>query len=110
MSNHEQEILWKRLRANEYDDSVDVVGFFEAPAYSVLAGQTLKKFLGNYSNEEAALLEHPDAEGWSHPLTDPQVSVSHLPGENDPVPGGMYPDDFDDNFDIRVYDDNDDSY
>jgi hypothetical protein len=28
-------------------------------------------------------------------MLQPQVSLNHLPGEDDPVPGGMYPDDYD---------------
>jgi hypothetical protein len=92
------EILWKNFRHGGYSGGVDVVGFFEAPSGSVLAGQTLKQFLGNYPNEEAAREAHPDVEGWSSKWTDPQVSVAHLPGEDDPVPGGMYLDDIDDGY------------
>jgi hypothetical protein len=88
----DQEYLYKKLRMNP-DGSVDVVGFFTAPPHSVLAGQTLKRFIDSYDSEEAAKQAHPDAEGYSSKYTDPQVSLSHLPGEDDPVSGGMYPDD-----------------
>jgi hypothetical protein len=85
--------LYKKLRAGKYG-GIDVVGFAEAPASSVLAGQTLKHFIDNYETEEAAKAAHPDAEGYSSVFTDPPVSLAHLPGENDPVAGGMYPDDW----------------
>lgn len=75
------------------DGSVDVVGFYTAPENSVLAGQTVKRFINSYDSEKAAKQAHPDAEGYSSKWTDPQVSLRHLPGEDDPVPGGMYPDD-----------------
>ena len=92
------EILWKNFRVGGWSGGVDVVGFFEAPAGSVLEGQYLKQFLGNYPDEETARREHPEVEGYSSKWTDPQVSVAHLPGENDPVPGGMYLDDYDDGY------------
>jgi len=60
-----------------------------------LSGQVLKHFIDSYETEEEALKAHPDAEGYSNKYTDPQVSLSHLPGEDDPVAGGMYPDDID---------------
>lgn len=85
------EYLYKKLRVGDYG-GVDVVGFFEQTS-GVLAGQTLKQFIDNYPDEVAALAAHPDAVGYSSAYTDPPVSLSHLPGENDPVPGGMYPDD-----------------
>jgi hypothetical protein len=73
---------------------VDVVGFFEAPASSVLAGQLVRYFVSNYPDEATARAHHPDCvEAWDSELTGPRVSLDHLPGEDDPVPGGMYPDD-----------------
>jgi len=89
-----REYMWKAMRPGTWG-GIDVVGFYEAPPSSVLAGQTLKQFLGNYPEEAAAREAHPEVTGWTHPLAEPQVSVSHLPGEDDPVPGGMYPDDYD---------------
>ena len=88
------EFLYKKLRPSQYG-GVDVVGFKEAPRNSVLSGQVLKHFIDSYETEEEARKAHPDAEGYSNKYTDPQVSLSHLPGEDDPVAGGMYPDDID---------------
>ena len=88
------EFLYKKLRPSQYG-GVDVVGFKQAPRNSVLSGQVLKHFIDSYETEEEALKAHPDAEGYSNKYTDPQVSLSHLPGEDDPVAGGMYPDDID---------------
>lgn len=84
--------LWKALRAGRYGGT-DVVGFKEAKRSSVLAGQILTCFIDNYEDEEAALVAYPEAK--DNGLAGP-VSVSHLPGEDDPVAGGMYPDDIDD--------------
>lgn len=89
------DILWKSLRDGGWSGGVDVVAFYTAPEHSVLAGQTLKRHLGCYPDEASARVAHPDVTGWTHPLIEPSVSLHHLPGENDPVPGGMYPDDFD---------------
>jgi len=69
----------------------DVHGFFVQPG-GVLAGQTLKRFIESFPTMEAAQAAYPQART-GHALLDPEVTLSHLPGENDPVPGGMYPDD-----------------
>ena len=37
--------------------------------------------------------EYPGATQFSSIWTEPRVSLNHLPDENDPVPGGMYPGD-----------------
>lgn len=87
--------LWKSLRYSNYG-GIDVVGFFEAEESSVLAGQTLTRFIDNFPTEEEARRAHPDAEGFTSKWTAPGVSLNHLPGEDDPVPGGMYPDDWED--------------
>jgi len=93
MTKQKSEYLWKSLRWSKYG-GVDVVGFKEAPRHSVLAGQTLTCFIDNYEDEAAARAAHPDCvESFTSKWTAPQVSVAHLPGEDDPVPGGMYPDD-----------------
>ena len=89
------EILWKALRVGKYG-GVDVIGFVTAGPSSVLAGQTLTQFIDNYPDEEAARAAYPEAQGFTSKWTAPQVSLAHLPGEDDPVPGGMYPDDWDD--------------
>lgn len=84
---------WKALRRGTYG-GVDVVGFKDAPASSVLAGQTLRHFIDNFPDEAAARAAHPDvAECWDSKFTGPQVSVAHLPGEDDQEPGGAWPDD-----------------
>lgn len=83
---------FKRLRAGKWG-GVDVVEFKPAPAHSVLAGQLLPRFLGNFPDEAAAMAAHPDADGYVNRWSMPVVTVSHLPGEDDPVPGGMWPDD-----------------
>ena len=74
-----------------------VHGFGTYEKSSVLAGQPQKIFLDSFDTREAALKVYPEAEngsGW----TDPEVSLSHLPGENDFVSGGAYPDDIDDGY------------
>lgn len=67
------------------------------PEDSVLAGQPSKQYVKAYDTLEEAQTEYPDA-GMSSKWTEPQVSLNHLPGEDDPVPGGMYPDDYDDGY------------
>ena len=79
-----------------HQGSIDVLGWSTYPESSVLAGQLMKVFLDNVPDEAAARAQYPQALGLSHRWTEPQVSVSHLPGEDDPVPGGMYPDDITD--------------
>lgn len=90
-----QQFERKTLRVSRLG-GVDVLGWGTYPQHSVLAGQPMKVFLDNYPDEEAARQAHPDAEGFSNAWTDPQVSLAHLPGEDDRVPGGMYPDDLPD--------------
>jgi hypothetical protein len=61
------------------------------PQSSVLAGQDCKRFVEWYDSEEAAKAAWPQAEvGYR----DAHNTYSHLPGPDDPVPGGMYPDDY----------------
>jgi galactokinase/mevalonate kinase-like predicted kinase len=84
--------FWKALRVAQFGSGIDVVGFFEQKG-GVLDGQTLKKFIDNFSTEEEARAAHPDVIGFSSPLIESHVSLVHLPNEDDPVPGGMYPDD-----------------
>jgi hypothetical protein len=70
-----------------------VYGWGTYPESSVLAGQSMKRFLDSFESKEEALKAYPQAEPSSDWL-EPQVSLGHLPGEDDPVPGGMYPDDY----------------
>lgn len=72
---------------------VDVLGWGTYPDSSVLAGQPMKVFLDNFPTEAEARAAYPQAENFSSAWTDPQVSLSHLPDENTPAPGGMWPDD-----------------
>lgn len=85
---------FKKLRVGRYG-GVDVVEYRECTS-GVLSGQTLCHFIDNYPDEGAALAAHPDASGYTSKHTAPRVNLSHLPGEDDPVPGGMYPDDYTD--------------
>lgn len=71
-----------------------VYGWDTYPEGSVLAGQSRKVFLDSFETMEAAQAAFPDAK-WSNKWLEPQVSLNHLPSEDDPVPGGMYPDDID---------------
>ena len=86
-----REYLWYTLRPSTWG-GFDVHGFFEADKSSVLAGQTIKRFLDNFDTEAEAREAYPDAK-FGSAWTDPQVSLGHLPSEDDPVAGGMYPDD-----------------
>lgn len=81
------------LRWGRYG-GVDVVGHGAYPQSSILAGQTSTVFLDNLPDEAQARAAYPQAESWESKWTAPQVSLAHLPGEDDPVPGGMYPDDW----------------
>jgi hypothetical protein len=77
----EPRYLWKALRHGRYG-GVDVVGFFTAPASSVLAGQTLTRWLDNYPDEAAARAAHPDCvDGFTSKFTGPRVSLAHLPDD-----------------------------
>ena len=66
-------------------------GVYEAG--SVLEGQAMKCWLEAYDTEEEAQAACPNALH-SHDWLEPQISLAHLPDENDPVAGGMYPDDY----------------
>lgn len=83
-------------KGNQFLDPFVVYGWSTYGKNSVLAGQPQKVFLDSYETSDAALKEYPQAAPGSK-WTDPQVSLNHLPDENDPVAGGMYPDDYDDN-------------
>lgn len=73
----------------------NVHGFGKYSGKSVLAGQVMKQFLDAFRTREDALKVYPEASNGSKWL-DPEVTLNHLPGEDDPVPGGMYPDDWTD--------------
>ena len=65
------------------------------PRGSVLAGQNCKRFVTWFDTEEKALAAYPKADVGYRSAHN---TYSHLPGEDDPVPGGMYPDDIDDGY------------
>jgi hypothetical protein len=73
-------------------DGFTVYGWGTYPRSSVLAGQPMKVYIQSFPTFELAQQAYPGAQ-MSSKWTEPQVSLSHLPGEDDPVPGGMYPDD-----------------
>jgi hypothetical protein len=72
---------------------VVVYGWGTYPESSVLAGQSRKQFIDSFDTEEQARAFYPEAEGGYRSANN---SVSHLPGEDDPVPGGAMLDDRDD--------------
>ena len=78
-----------------YGMKYGVYGWGKYGKGSVLAGQPRKCYIESYETIEAAQKKYPGAK-MSSKWTEPQVNVNHLPGEDDPVPGGMYPDDYDD--------------
>lgn len=75
------------------DYSVYEWGIYERG--SVLAGQPKKCFVGAFETPGEVLAEYPDAVP-SHPMIEPQVCLDHLPDEDTPVAGGLYPDDWTD--------------
>lgn len=86
--------LWFALRHREFHGrmEVQVIAAFEYQS-GVLEGRIGTRYIDRFDTEEEALAAYPQAaEGY----VPPPVSVAHLPGEDDPVPGGMYPDDYDD--------------
>lgn len=76
----------------ESDPQYHVYGWSTYPESSVLAGQAMKCWLDSFDSIDEAKAKFPQAE-LSHALLEPRVSLNHLPGENDFVPGGAYPDD-----------------
>jgi len=82
-------------RAHGGDHEVSVIGWGTYGRSSVLAGQAMKKGVGWFDSEKEAEAMYGPM-GWNSKWTEPQVSLNHLPGENDFVPGGAYPDDWND--------------
>lgn len=80
------------LRWSKYG-GVDVLGWGTYTS-GVLQGQPRKVFLDNFEDEESAREAYPLATNFSSSWTEPQVSLNHLPSEDDAVVGGMYPDDW----------------
>ena len=77
------------------DGTVDVIGWGTYGRSSVLSGQASKHFLDSFESEEAAEAVYGSM-NWNNKWLEPQVSLNHLPGEDDFVPGGAYPDDWND--------------
>ena len=79
----------------EYPESAPrfhVYGWGKYEPRSVLVGQPRKAWLNDFATPEEALAAYPQAT-LSHHLLEPKISLAHLPGPDDPVPGGSYPDD-----------------
>ncbi len=100
MSKVKSEYLWYTVRQG--NGSLDVHGFKECES-GVLKGQTIRCFIDSFDTEEEAFAAFPNA-SYGSKWTDPVVSLNHLPGEDDPVAGGMFPDDYDDDGDAPSYD------
>jgi len=77
----------------EPNGTYTVLGWGKYDNWSVLAGQARKMFIANCNTQSEAEREFGPM-NWYSTWTSPQVSLNHLPGEDDPVPGGMYPDDW----------------
>jgi len=89
------------VRPDKYRAEFVLHGFGQYPRSSVLAGQACKKYITTIKAKDLpAAIEVAKARfgeleiDAGHDLLDPQVSLNHLPGEDDPVPGGMFPDDW----------------
>lgn len=76
------------------DGRIEVLGYRKYPRSSVLAGQLGKVFVESFDTEEEAEAKYGSMNWWNKWLS-ASPSVSHLPGEDDFVPGGAYPDDWD---------------
>jgi hypothetical protein len=81
------------ISQSRYGDGFDVFGWAVYERGSVLEGQPMKVFLDAFETLEAAQAEFPTA-NLSSRWMEPQVCLTHLPGEEDFVPGGAYPDDY----------------
>lgn len=84
-------VSYYEKRGDKYSDGVDVIAWYRVPT-GVLKGQMTKAYCDTFETEEEAEAVYGEM-NWNSPYLEPQVSLNHLPGEDDPVPGGMYPDD-----------------
>lgn len=87
-------IEWYEKRGDRYGSGVDVIGWYEV-RQGVLRGQMSKAYCGTFATEAEAEAVYGSM-NWNSPYLEPSQSLAHLPGEDDPVPGGMYPDDWTD--------------
>ena len=74
------------------DGSIEVIGWKRVDS-GVLAGNLVKCFIDAFDTEEEAEARYGEM-NWFNAWTAPSSSLAHLPGPEDPVPGGMYPDDW----------------
>jgi hypothetical protein len=74
------------------DEYIDVIGWYKVPT-GVLKGSLSKAYCGTFKTEAEAEAMYGSM-NWNSPYLEPNTSLDHLPGEDDPVPGGMYPDDW----------------
>ena len=86
-------IEYYEKRADAYGKGVDVIGWYTVTT-GVLKGNMSKAYCGTFDTEAEAEAAYGSM-NWNSPWLEPSTSLAHLPGENDPVPGGMYPDDWD---------------
>lgn len=89
-------IEWYEKRHDKYGGGIDVIGWYTITT-GVLKGQMGKAYCETYQSEEMAEAVYGPM-NWNSPYLEPSQSLAHLPGEEDPVPGGMYPDDWDDGY------------
>jgi hypothetical protein len=85
-------IEYYEKRNDKYSDDIDVIGWYTVPT-GVLKGSLSKAYCGTFKTEAGAEAVYGEM-NWNSPYLEPSMSLDHLPGENDPVPGGMYPDDW----------------
>jgi hypothetical protein len=64
---------------------------------SVLAGQQRKVYCASFPNSKEAEKVYGKM-NFSSPFIEREISLDHLPDENTPVAGGMYPDDIEDGY------------
>ena len=75
------------ISADSSGDGFNVYGWSTYGRSSVLAGQPRKQFIDAFPTAEEAKAAFPDA-SFSSKWTEPEVSLSHLPGDEDPDPFG----------------------
>lgn len=88
----EVKIAYYEKRADRYGDGVDVIGWYRSNS-GVLKGQMCKAYCATFKTENEAIAAYGEM-NWNSKYLEPSQNLDHLPGEDDPVPGGMYPDDW----------------
>lgn len=87
----ENETFTIEMKDTPKGEKAHVYGWSIYPDYSVLAGQDCKRFVTWFDTIEEAQAAYPGAKVG---VRSAHNTFNHLPGEDDPVPGGMYPDDY----------------